>query len=303
MKTIALTGATSMTGLALIKQCIKRNTSVIAFVRPDSGNIYRLPESSLIKPVECSLENIGNFNLPESCSKADVFYHIGWVNNSREKRGSCRLQAENIPYAIDTVQMAKKMQCSRYIFLGSQAEVGLTNKPINPETFINPVSADGIANYAAGKITGIECNAQGLEHIWVRLVSEYGPHDHKDRLIKQFIKNCKNGIPIDLGDCTKIWDYLYEDDAGEALYLIGLKGHNGKMYTLGSGTGRPQKEYLEIIKNKINPEYRPNYGAKKSSENDILYLAADISELSRDTGWQPKVSFEEGIDAVIKEVL
>ena len=283
-----------MTGLALIRQCLKNNVKIIAFVRPDSKNAHKLPVCNLITPVISSLENIGKVHLPYSCSRADVFYHIGWINNTKEKRNSCHAQAENIPCAIDTVHLAKKMECSRYIYLGSQAEIGLSDEP---------VTANGIAKYAAGKMTSIECKVLGLEHIWVRLLSEYGPNDHEDRLVKQFIRHCRDNKPMDLGDCNKIWDYLYEDDAGAALYLIGLKGYSNKIYALGSGDGRPLKEYLEIIKNKINPDYQPNYGALKNIENDISYLRADISELKKDTGWCPKTSFDEGINFILKELI
>jgi nucleoside-diphosphate-sugar epimerase len=300
MKTVALTGATSMTGLALIRRCVNNDVNVIAFIRPDSKNLNKLPSSKLVQIIECNLENLNHFDLPESCGKADAFYHIGWINNTKEKRDSCRAQLENLPYAVDTVHMAKKMGCSRYIYLGSQAEVGLTNGPLNRNTFVDPVTVNGVAKYTAGKITSLECRALGLEHIWVRLVSEYGPNDHEDRLIKQFIKNCRDGIPMNLRDCTHIWDYLYEDDVGEALFLVGRNGRSGKIYILGSGTGRPMKEYLEIIRKKVNLNYVPNYGTIPDTETAVKYLVADISEITNDTGWQPKIPFEEGIDTVIR---
>ena len=303
MKTIALTGATSITGLALIRQCIQNNVNVITFVRPNSKNITRLPNSNLITKVKCDLENIKGTDLPKNASKADVFFHIGWINNTKQERDSSSAQTANIPCAIDTVHLAKKMECSKYIYLGSQAEVGLVNEPINQNTKINPVTINGIFKYAAGKITNIECKQLGLEHIWVRLVSEYGSHDHEDRLIKQFIKNCKDNIPMNLSNCSHIWDYLYEDDVGEALFLTGKKGFGGKIYILGSGIGRPLREYLDIIINKVNPDYMPNYGAVEYNESSIKFLTADISEIKKDTGWYPKTSFEKGIDAVIKDIL
>ena len=60
---IAITGATSMLGVATIKQCIQKNISVLAFVRKNSANIKRLPESSLVKLVECDLSEMAAFDI------------------------------------------------------------------------------------------------------------------------------------------------------------------------------------------------------------------------------------------------
>ncbi|MCL2283504.1 MAG: hypothetical protein FWC26_09330 [Fibromonadales bacterium] len=56
MKTIALTGATSMIGIALIKQCILNGIKVTAFIRSNTSRLNRLPNSDLIKIVSCNLE-------------------------------------------------------------------------------------------------------------------------------------------------------------------------------------------------------------------------------------------------------
>lgn len=47
--TIAITGATSMLGVATIKNCISKNILVLAFVRKGSSKIKRLPSSPLVK--------------------------------------------------------------------------------------------------------------------------------------------------------------------------------------------------------------------------------------------------------------
>jgi nucleoside-diphosphate-sugar epimerase len=105
---------------------------------------------------------------------------------------------------------------------------------------------------------------------------------------------------MNLSDCTQIMDYLYEDDAARALFLLGERGVSGKTYILGSGIGRPLREYLEIIRNMVNPEYICGYGKAPYTKDSIRYLCADISELTEDTGWMPDVVFEEGIRRVIE---
>jgi nucleoside-diphosphate-sugar epimerase len=289
-----------MIGVALIKQCVKYNIKVIAFTRPESSKLYRIPKSNLITTVACDIEDLSNFNKSGDIFLDDgVFYHFGWKNNEREHRASCYKQLENIQYTLDVVHLANKIGCKRFVGLGGQDEYGHVSCPMNSMTPVNPITPTGIAKYAAGKFSRFECEKLNLEYIWVRLLSAYGINDHEDRLIKTFIRNCGNNAPMDLSPCTHIWDYLYEDDVGRALFMIGEKGVDGEIYTLGSGVGKPLKEYLEIIKKLVNPDYTPCYGKIPYSEKSIRYLCADISELARDTGWKPEILFEDGIKRLI----
>ncbi|MDR2406958.1 MAG: NAD(P)-dependent oxidoreductase [Bacteroidales bacterium] len=299
MKAIALTGATSMTGIALIKQCIQHNVEVFAFVRKDSSRLRRLPKSDIVHLIYCNLDNMRGYNSIACLSPIDIFYHIGWADNDRQGRYCCDKQIKNIKYTIDAVKLAKKLGCKKFIGIGSQEEYGLFSEPMTGLSVVNPVSATGIAKYAAGKLSKVEAVRLGLEYNWVRIFSIYGVNDHDDRLIKSFISNCKNNKPIDLGLCNHIWDYLYEDDMGYALFLIADKGIDGKIYCLGSGMGKPLKEYLNIIRDIVNPDYICNYGKVPYAKNTIRYLCANISELTEDTGWLPKITFEEGIKEII----
>ena len=63
MKKIIVTGATSMIGTALIEECVKQNVEVYAVIRSSSGKQSRLPDSSLIHLIDCSLETLDH--LPE----------------------------------------------------------------------------------------------------------------------------------------------------------------------------------------------------------------------------------------------
>jgi nucleoside-diphosphate-sugar epimerase len=299
MKSIALTGATSMIGIALLKQCVLNNVRAYAFVRPGSLRIGRLPQSNLVAVIERDLDNLAGVGLSDvALSKVDVFYHIGWNHTDKQGRNSCDKQTLNIRHALDAVQMAKKLGCAKFVGIGSQAEYGRVSAPLNSAVPANPETAYGIAKYAAGKVSKLECERLEMGFNWIRIASVYGANDNDDTLIKTFIDKCKNNQPMPLSECSHVWDYLYEDDAGRALFSVGEKSANGKTYCLGSGIGRPLKEYVEAIKNIINAEYQPDYGKIPYTEKSIQYLCADISDLTADTGWRPEVSFEEGIRKV-----
>lgn len=298
MQHIALTGATSMLGIATIKECINKKISVLAFCRANSKNLNRIHRNDLVTIIECDLDSMNNFDCKEL--KADVFYHFGWAYTDKDGRNDTLKQATNIQYTLDAVHLAQTLGCKKFIMAGSQAEYGVTNETLSAATPCNPLVSYGVAKYAAGKLSRIECEKVGMEYIGLRILSVYGKNDGANTLISQLLYNAKNNIPMGLSGCEQIWDYLYEEDAGRAFVAVGEHGMNGKTYMIGSGIGKPLREYVETLIKIVNSAYKPEYGKFSYSPTQPMYLVADISELISDTGWKPEVSFEEGIKAILE---
>ena len=296
--TFAITGATSMLGVATIKKCISKNIAVLAFARKNSKNISRLPESSLIKIVECDLSEMAAFDADGLSS--DVFIHFGWAFTDKTGRNDVTKQLQNVQYTIDAVHLAKRLGCKKFVGAGSQAEYGTPNVMLKADTPVNPLIPYGVAKYAAGRLSSMECKKEGLEYNWVRILSVYGEHDNEGTLLKQLIHNAKNNIPMGLSGCEQIWDYLYEDDAGVAFVAVAEKGVDGKIYPLGSGVGRPLKEYVQDVIAVLNQEYRPKYGMYPYSPTQPMYLVGDESELEIDIGWNSKITFIDGIRNIVE---
>ena len=299
--TIAITGATSMLGVATIKNCISKKISVLAFVRKGSSKIERLPSSPLVKIVECDLAQMKDFDGDKL--SADVFIHFGWAFTDKTGRNDVSKQLENVQYTIDAVHLAKKLGCRKFVGAGSQAEYGTPNVILKADTPVNPLIPYGVAKYAAGRLSAIECRKEGLEYNWVRILSVYGTNDLPGTLISQLICNAKNNIPMGLSGCEQTWDYLFEDDAGRAFVAIAEKGVNGKVYNLGSGKGRKLKDFVQEIISIVTPEYQPNFGVYPYNKTQPFLLCANISDLINDTGWMPKVCFNEGIFTIVQKLL
>jgi nucleoside-diphosphate-sugar epimerase len=92
-----------------------------------------------------------------------------------------------------------------------------------------------------------------------------------------------------------MWDFLYAKDAGRAFYLLGESGIAGKTYCIGSGIARPLREYIEKIRDAVDPKASVGFGDVPYSPKQVMYLCADISELTADTGFTPEYTFEQGI--------
>ena len=114
------------------------------------------------------------------------------------------------------------------------------------------------------------------------------------------IKNMLNGQEMKYTKAEQIWDYLYAEDCAKVFYLIGEKGKNNSVYCIGSGVGKPLHEYIVEMKNQVNPNIELKFGEIPYSKNQVMYLVADITSLTEDTGFEPEISFEEGIKRTIK---
>lgn len=295
--TIAITGATSMLGVATIKECIKQNIFVLAFCRSNSKNMDRIPDNKLVKIVECDLAQMKDFDVDKL--SADVFIHFGWAFTDKTGRNDVSKQLENVQYTIEAVHLAKRLGCRKFVGAGSQAEYGTPNVILKADTPVNPLVPYGVAKYAAGRLSAMECKKESLEYNWVRILSVYGKNDSEGTLISQLVHNAKNNVPMGLSGCEQIWDFLHEDDAGKAFLAIAEKGINGKIYPLGSGIGRPLKDSVIDVITTVNPSYKPEIGKCDYSPTQPMYLVADVSELTTDTGWQPQVSFVDGIKGIV----
>lgn len=112
-----------------------------------------------------------------------------------------------------------------------------------------------------------------------------------------------NGEGMSVSAGEQLYDFLHISDVANAFYLIGERGVNGRNYVIGSGKPNHLKYYFETIENIFNSKYGTDihlkYGEKK---NNVVSLPADEFEnvsLINDTGFEPKVSFEEGIQKTI----
>ena len=293
---IAVTGPTGSIGSELVKELISEGHHVTAIVRPGSSRISNLPVSDMVRVTEC---DISDYKSLFGKGRCDIFYHLAWAGTTVSSRSDPDLQSYNIQYALDAVSLAKDWGAKKFIGTGSQAEYGPSDNPLSQLTSIKPISAYGVAKYAAGRFCGMYCEKNSMEFNWTRILSTYGKNDSHGTLIRYVIDTLKEGKTPQLTKCEQIWDYIYSGDCARALILIGDKGINGKTYCIGSGTSRPLKDYVEDIRSVVNPASSINYGAIDYYPDQPMILCADISELVNDTGFVPQTSFKDGIKQIV----
>ncbi len=297
LKKVIITGATGGVGVALINELLLQNINILIFQRKDSKRSNNIPKDNRIKIEYYSLEEIKDY-IPQE-NDYDVFFHLGWTNTQREFRDDIEKQEENIRYSCDAVELAYRMGCHTFIGTGSQAEYGRVEKPLRGDMVCNPETAYGIMKLCACYATRFLCNQHGIRHVWVRILSGYGLYDNPDSMLIANIIKSINHEKLAFSKGEQIWDFTYMDDIADALLAVARYGKDGAIYPIGSGEARPLKEYMRILCDALGEDYTEAIGKVPYSKKQIMYLEADNSEILKDTGWKPEVSFDEGIKKVI----
>ena len=312
---VVITGATGAIGHALIAECIKQNIEVLAICHRGSkragmlaDEVGRMLQSKRIG-LDCELPDrlikIEYLNLDEYATGLpsmpyDIFFHMAWSGTTGASRNDEALQQQNAVYSLDAVRLAKMLGCHTFVFAGSQAEYGRVEGKLTADTPTYPENEYGKYKLQAGETTRALCESLSIKHIWARILSVYGPYDSKTSMIMSAISKLRNGEIAEFTKGEQLWDYLYSADAANALLLAAMKGKHGRIYPIGSGSVRALSEYIQILKNQIDPHAQIELGAVPYAPKQVMYLCADISQLKQDTGFEPKTEFEDGIREILR---
>ena len=106
--------------------------------------------------------------------------------------------------------------------------------------------------------------------------------------------------PIIFEDGNQSRDFVNVYDVCKALLLsINKKEADGEIFNVGSGIPITINEVAERIIEKINPNLKPNYN-QQYRVGDIRHCIADISKIKNKLGYEPTVTFKNGIDELMK---
>lgn len=293
MKAVII-GATGAIGMALIQELIAQEIPVLVLCRADSPRSARIPSHPLVRKADCSLSQMKEFSVPDG-ETYDVFFHFAWEGTTGEARNDMMMQNRNVLHTLEAVELAKRLGCHTFIGAGSQAEYGRVEGKLTPETPAFPENGYGMAKLCAGQMSRVMCEKLGMRHIWVRILSVYGPYDGAGSMVMSTLKKLMDGEKPSFTPGEQIWDYMYSADAAGALVALAEKGKNGSIYCLGSGDPRPLKDYITEMRDAVAPGAPLGLGDVPYAPKQVMYLCADITNLQADTGFTPSTPFEEGI--------
>jgi len=139
----------------------------------------------------------------------------------------------------------------------------------------------------------------GLPVLTTNCSNNYGPYQFPEKLIPLVILNALEGKPIPVyGDGQNVRDWLYVEDHCRGIEAVIERGIPGEVYNIGGGREMPNLELVKLLLGRLGkPESLIEFVPDRPG-HDRRY-AISYEKLKRELGWQPQVSFEDGIASTI----
>lgn len=294
---VVVTGATSFIGKQFVLSAVKIGWDVVAVVRKNSPKLFELKTISNLEIIELNMDEYAQIG--KMTGKCDCFVHFAWNGTRGQERNDQIMQEANYENSIMAIRSMIGAGCKRIITAGSQAEYGCCKGVITEETECHPNTQYGIYKLKVFDTAKKVCEENKVSYKEPRFFSLYGPGDYNKTLIMSLLRSMKKNEPCNLTQCVQMWDFLYIDDAINAVIKLCEKNCPDGAYNLGSGDVRILKEYVEEMKEILNSSSQLNYGAIPYPETGMVSIYPSVDKLKRDVSWKPKVSFREGISHIL----
>ncbi|MCM1111992.1 MAG: NAD-dependent epimerase/dehydratase family protein [Muribaculum sp.] len=306
MRKAIVTGATGFIGKFLTRELVNEQIETIAVIRTGSKNrenISNLP----VRVIECDLMDLGR--LPDMISDRDidVVFHAAWQGVSDADIRNEDIQLQNVKATLDLIDAAHEMSIGTFVGCGSIHEAEAETEIANDKVVSNLGYMYKAAKTAAHWMGKAKAGNYGIRFFWP-LINTYGEEENSARLINSVIRQIYDGISPKLSSGKQYYDFVHVCDVARAMRLIAEKGVNGTNYCIASGDAKPLREFLEVVGRVANELHGGTDVVLDFGQivDNVVFLPKEIfdaSKLKRDTGFEPVISFEEGIERTAKWIL
>ena len=282
MHKVLITGITGFLGSHIAENIVTNNIEVIGLKRKGS-NIWRCQEfSDKIHWVD--IDNEGLFKEELSKYSFDTIIHGSWIGVESNERDNLSLQAKNISFLVELLEVAKQVGVKKFIFLGSQAEYGNVNGKISEEEKTEALNAYGSVKLACLEIVKTFCNSNHINWIWLRLFSLFGEKENQNWLIPSLINSMLIDKQMDFTPGEQKYAYMYVKDFALIVRKITTLSIHSGIYNISSNKTRTIKSLIEDIRNLVNPKFILNFGALNYRDNQSMHMEGDILKLTSQIG-------------------
>ncbi|MDQ5893193.1 MAG: UDP-N-acetylglucosamine/UDP-N-acetylgalactosamine 4-epimerase [Patescibacteria group bacterium] len=306
-KKIVVTGGAGFIGSHIVDELVSLGAKVVVIDDHSTGNKKNLKHhSNNIKVVKGSINDTKK--LISAFKDASAVVHLAAIPSvPRSVADPIKSHEANSAGTLSVFHAAYKAGVPRVVYSSSCSVYGDT--PILPKVETMPTNP--LSPYAVQKMT-MELYAKifhrlfGLETIGLRYFNVFGPrqdpHSEYSAVIPKFINLIKQGKkPTIYGDGEHTRDFTYIANVVDANInaLTATKGF-GDVYNIAAGDRISLNELIQKINKHLKTSIKPEYAAPRAG--DIKDSFADITKARKLLGYEPKVSFEDGLILTIESI-
>jgi GDP-L-fucose synthase len=249
-------------------------------------------------------------------ARPDVFIHlaavVGGIGANRDNPG--RFFYDNAAMGLNVIEGARVAGIEKFVCAGTVCSYPkFTPVPFREENFWNGYPEETNAPYGLAKkmlLVQLQAYRQqyGMNGIYLTPVNLYGPRDNFDletsHVIPALIRKCweaKQARAAEIlawgtGSATR--EFLYAEDAAEAIVLAAEKYAKSDLVNLGSGEETSIRDLLEQIRSMVGYEGKVRWDATKPDGQPRRGL--DTSRALAEFGWRAKTSLHDGLRKTIQ---
>ena len=295
-KKILTVGGTGFLGYHLAKKCLSKKWNVTSISTNEPKKIRFLPK------VRYLIADIKKKNFLEKniTSNYDFVVNFGGYVNHKDK---LKTYESHYIGCKNLANIFKDKKIKNFIQIGSSVEYGDTKSPQNEndKTDVKKLKS----TYGKAKLMAtnylLKLNKKyNFPCTILRLYLVYGPYQDNNRLIPHTLNECLNDNAFKCSAGKQHRDFLFVEDLIKAIFkCFNNKRSIGKIINIGTGKPQNIRKVILFIKNKINLG-KPIFGKISLRKDEILRLYPDTSKAKKILNWEPKISFQKGIDILIK---
>ena len=298
-KRILVTGGAGFIGSNLANHLAEENDVVAV------DDLYLGTPENLSDDVEFVDASVLDDDLP---ADVDVLFHLAAFSSLNMHEENPQEGARvNVEGFVNTVEQVKENGCETVVYATTSSIYGSRTDPCSEDERVEAHTGYEASKLARERYGEYYANAHDMNVSGMRFFSVYqgmrgGAEEHKGEfanIIAQFADDLASGeSPVIYGDGSHTRDFTHVSDIVRGLELAADHELTG-IYNLGTGESYSANQVVEMLNDGLGTDIEPEHVDNPIPDELFVHdTKADPSKMKEDTGWEPEVSFEEGIRMV-----
>lgn len=203
----------------------------------------------------------------------------------------------NVKGTMTLLQAAKEFNIERYLQVSTDEVYGTLGDTgyFTETTPLAPNSPYSASKAGADMLVRAYYETYKVPTLITRCSNNYGPYQYPEKLIPFFISRLLRGekVPV-YGDGLNVRDWLYVYDHCAAIDAVLHKGRVGEVYNIGGHNEKTNLEITHLILDAMNKDESSIEYVQDRLGHDRRYAISN-DKITSELGWEPSVTFEEGI--------
>ena len=207
----------------------------------------------------------------------------------------------NVKGTLNLLQAAREFKTERFLQVSTDEVYGTLGKTgyFYETTPLAPNSPYSASKASADMLVRAYHETYNMPVLNTRCSNNYGPYQYPEKLIPFFISQLLKGekVPV-YGDGMNVRDWLYVYDNCAAIATVLHKGKVGEVYNIGGHNEKTNLEITHIILEAMGKDESSIKYVEDRLGHDKRYAICN-DKIQSELGWEPSLTFEEGIKLTI----